>query len=72
MPTVEQNRQHWNQDYEWTEQGEEWSAVWGGSEAQWFGPYSRGFMLLFQQAQFLRLHRDSGDGQAISKSIVKT
>ncbi len=37
MPTVEQNRQHWNQDYEWTKQGEEWSAVWGGSEAQWFG-----------------------------------
>ena len=26
-----------NQYYEWTKQGEEWSAVWGGSEAQWFG-----------------------------------
>ena len=37
MPTVEQNRQLFNQDYEWTKQGEEWSAVWGGSEAQWFG-----------------------------------
>jgi 2-polyprenyl-3-methyl-5-hydroxy-6-metoxy-1,4-benzoquinol methylase len=37
MPTVEQNKQQWNQDYEWTRQGEEWSAVWGGSEAQWFG-----------------------------------
>jgi SAM-dependent methyltransferase len=37
MPTVEQNKQHWNQDYQWTKQGEEWSAVWGGSEAQWYG-----------------------------------
>ena len=37
MPTVKQNREYWNQDYEWTKQGEEWSAVWGGSEAQWFG-----------------------------------
>jgi len=33
--------------------------------------YYRAFMLLFQQAQFSRLHRDSGDGQPISKSIVK-
>ena len=33
--------------------------------------YYRAFMLLFQQAQFLRLHRDSGDGQPISKSIVQ-
>ena len=37
MPTVEQNRQLFNQDYEWSKQGEEWSSVWGGSEAQWFG-----------------------------------
>jgi len=37
MPTVRQNRRLWNQDYEWTKKGEEWSAVWGGSEAQWFG-----------------------------------
>ena len=37
MPTVKQNREFWNQDYEWTKQGEEWSSVWGGSEAQWFG-----------------------------------
>jgi hypothetical protein len=30
------NRQHWKQDYDWPKQGEEWSSVWGGSEAQWF------------------------------------
>jgi ubiquinone/menaquinone biosynthesis C-methylase UbiE len=37
MPTVEWNLQSWNSRYDWTQQGEEWSATWGGSESQWFG-----------------------------------
>ena len=37
MPTVEQNLQLWNSIYGWTQQGEEWSSTWGGSEAQWHG-----------------------------------
>ena len=37
MPTIEANRQHWGQDYDWPQQGEEWSSAWGGAEAQWFG-----------------------------------
>ena len=37
MPTVEQNQQMWDVDYEWIKQGEEWSSTWGGSESQWFG-----------------------------------
>lgn len=37
MPTVGQNLQMWDVDYEWTKQGEEWSSAWGGSESQWFG-----------------------------------
>lgn len=37
MPTVEQNEQQWNRNYEWEKQGDEWSATWGGAEAQWFG-----------------------------------
>jgi Methyltransferase domain len=37
MPSVEQNVQMWDVDYEWTEEGEEWSSTWGGSESQWFG-----------------------------------
>jgi 2-polyprenyl-3-methyl-5-hydroxy-6-metoxy-1,4-benzoquinol methylase len=37
MPTVEWNLQQWNQEYKWTKQGDEWSATWGGAEAQWFG-----------------------------------
>lgn len=37
MPTLEQNLRSWNADYRWDQNGEEWSAVWGGSESQWFG-----------------------------------
>jgi SAM-dependent methyltransferase len=37
MPTVSENRQMWNDEYEWEKEGEEWSKVWGGSETQWFG-----------------------------------
>jgi 2-polyprenyl-3-methyl-5-hydroxy-6-metoxy-1,4-benzoquinol methylase len=37
MPTVEENSQKWNAAYGWHDQGEVWSAPWGGSAAQWFG-----------------------------------
>jgi len=37
MPTLEQNLQSWNRTYDWSTEGEEWSAAWGGSESQWFG-----------------------------------
>lgn len=37
MGTVEQNRLRWGSTYGWTEAGEEWSRVWGGSAAQWNG-----------------------------------
>jgi 2-polyprenyl-3-methyl-5-hydroxy-6-metoxy-1,4-benzoquinol methylase len=37
MPTLEWNLLAWNSKYDWTQQGEEWSEVWGGSELQWFG-----------------------------------
>jgi len=37
MPTLEQNLQAWTSSYGWTQQGEEWSSTWGGSEAQWYG-----------------------------------
>src|SRR5678815_4626377 len=36
MPVTEWNLSVWNQQYDWTRQGEEWSEAWGGSEAQWF------------------------------------
>ena len=37
MQDTNWNRQIWDGVYNWTTQGEEWSAAWGGSEAQWFG-----------------------------------
>lgn len=35
MPTVAWNQEKWNQDYRWTDAGDEWSGVWGGPEAEW-------------------------------------
>ena len=35
MPTVAWNREKWNQNYRWTDAGDEWSGVWGGPEAEW-------------------------------------
>jgi SAM-dependent methyltransferase len=31
------NKATWGFNYAWQDGGEEWSAAWGGSEAQWFG-----------------------------------
>jgi hypothetical protein len=36
VPTLEQNLRAWDVDYRWSDEGEEWSVLWGGSEAQWF------------------------------------
>jgi 2-polyprenyl-3-methyl-5-hydroxy-6-metoxy-1,4-benzoquinol methylase len=36
MPVTEWNLNVWNDNYDWSQQGEEWSETWGGSEAQWF------------------------------------
>ena len=37
MPSVEENRRHWESTYDWPDGGEEWSEVWGHSAAQWHG-----------------------------------
>jgi SAM-dependent methyltransferase len=37
MPTIDWNTRLWNTEFDWSSAGEEWSEVWGGSEAQWFG-----------------------------------
>jgi len=47
MPTIEENRRVWGVEYGWPDGGEEWSEVWGGSEAQWRGtilPRIRGLL----------------------------
>lgn len=35
MPSTEWNKYFWNGKYDWGKCGEEWSAAWGGSVAQW-------------------------------------
>ena len=37
MPSVETNIEIWNESYDWSNHGDEWSAAWGGPEAQWWG-----------------------------------
>jgi SAM-dependent methyltransferase len=37
MPTFEWNSSTWDGTYDWSEAGEEWSELWGGSESQWYG-----------------------------------
>jgi len=34
MPTIEENLRHWS-TYNWSEAGDEWSEVWGDSDALW-------------------------------------
>ena len=37
MPTVNFNKKKWDGDYQWTNRGDEWSALWGGPSMQWYG-----------------------------------
>jgi ubiquinone/menaquinone biosynthesis C-methylase UbiE len=35
MPTVAWNVEKWDRSYDWTQVGDEWSAAWGGTGAEW-------------------------------------
>lgn len=35
MPTIAWNLEKWDRTYDWAHGGEEWSATWGGTEAEW-------------------------------------
>ncbi len=37
MPTVNENKQKWSEEYQWANQGDEWSGAWGGPDMQWYG-----------------------------------
>ncbi len=37
MPDIDKNYEKWNNKYSWSQQGDEWSSVWGSVELQWFG-----------------------------------
>jgi SAM-dependent methyltransferase len=42
MPTIERNLELWNDQYDWKQQGDEWSSAWGDSWSQWhFSLYPR-------------------------------
>ena len=37
MPGLDHNQQVWNEAWDWSEAGEEWSRSWGGTPALWYG-----------------------------------
>ena len=37
MPSIEENLNMWDKEYTWKEDGDEWSAAWGGTEYMWQG-----------------------------------
>lgn len=37
MPSVDENLSNWSSQWEWSQQGDEWSAWWGGTDALWHG-----------------------------------
>lgn len=47
MPAIEWNVRKWDTEYNWGGEGEEWSAAWGSSRAQWLATlYPRLFSFL--------------------------
>jgi hypothetical protein len=37
MPTLKENARIWQEQYDWSRGGDEWSEAWGGEDTQWFG-----------------------------------
>lgn len=37
MPTIQENKSFWDEQYDWEGRGDEWSEGWGGPTMQWFG-----------------------------------
>ncbi|MFY0650417.1 MAG: class I SAM-dependent methyltransferase [Cyclobacteriaceae bacterium] len=36
MPTIEENKKSWNENYSWINRGDEWSMGWGSVQMQWY------------------------------------
>ena len=36
MPNIEWNKAIWNRDYDWTQDGDEWSSAWGSTDMYWY------------------------------------
>lgn len=68
MASVEENHHFWNNVYDWSRyQGDEWSARWGGPDAQWF------FSILPRLERFLpaRSALEIGPGQGRFTAYLK-
>ena len=37
MPSIEENVERWNEQYDWSQAGDAWSGPWGNADTQWFG-----------------------------------
>ncbi len=37
MPSVDLNQRFWDEEYDWSDGGDEWSRSWGGAQSQWNG-----------------------------------
>ena len=37
MPTIQNNKETWDRQYDWKDGGDEWSLAWGGVSMQWYG-----------------------------------
>ena len=35
MPTIEENRNYWSSDYDWSNRGQEWNQGYGGTQNCW-------------------------------------
>ena len=84
MPTLAQNLELWNNQYVWPEEGDEWSAQFGGTEAMWwFALYPRIHRFLpaptileiapgrGRWTQFLKSHCQSMIGVDISEKCIE-
>jgi SAM-dependent methyltransferase len=81
MPTLAENKSAWGESYDWPSAGDEWSATWGTTHAQWAGClYPRVFPFLKGRVDLAaacvdecrskfkgdpRLHFEVGDGRTI-------
>ncbi len=37
MASIDDNLRHWNEEYQWPQEADPWSQLWGGPSSQWFG-----------------------------------
>jgi len=83
MPSIEENKQSWETEYDWPQSGDEWSGSWGSPRAQWEGcilprifPFLRGRVLEIapghgRWTQFLRAHCASLIGVDLAPACVE-